>query len=1193
MRLLRLEISGFKSFNDRVVIGFDEGITGIVGPNGCGKSNVVDAIRWAMGEQSAKHLRGRSMEDVIFAGSDAEGPGGLAEVALTLQNDRPGELPPALRGFSEITVQRRLFRSGESEYLVNKTPCRLLDVTELFLGTGVGTRAYSIIEQGRIGLILSSKPEERRAIIEEAAGITRFKSRRRAAERKMEHTEQNLLRLGDIVEELGKRLDQLERQARKAERYRKLKDELREIELHLASVRWLELSATASFLRRELDGLTEREAKGAMALGELEGALVETREGLAGRDAELSRLGARVHELDKELAQRVQSGEYAAREREQLGLRAGELAQEEAGLAERLRAFEGEQAAVTARGAELDGRLREGRERVAEAERVVQELAAAQRTSGDRLLEEREALAEAAARAVGAQSDLTHKGERIAELTARLAAVSAELAGLAAARSEAHRSLAAQARKVDDSRQLKLSLEERRGQTEAQLSVAREQVAEAEAAGAALRDELALARSRRQALEDLRANFEGCDAGARAVMLSRQSGDGRVPGVLGLVADLLRVPRAIEVAVEAVLGERLSHVVVEKGEDAVAAVRFLAESGAGRGVFLPLASAEGEASPAPAAEHPGVVGAAAELVEVAPEHRPVAELLLGDVLVVRDFEAALDLSGGGWTLVTLQGEVLWPSGSVAGGTFEGRGAGELAQRREIAELAGQLRALEARAIEAAAQRENLAALVRQLAADLEALSKDVHVEALNLAHGEKDAHAAQAELERTGRRIGEVEAERAELAAAVTQLEAECLGLRAALAEAAALRSERGERLAALERELAELSRREKAAADGWTELKIQVASELERREALALEQARLAQSLTTARERLAEVGAERAAGLSRDAALASEAERSREAALRLEAELAELRRSREALATERTEAQQWQAKLEAALAQERRGLEAAREEAAALGLREREQSLELDHLARTIADRHALDLRLEVPRFHALPPPGQDREARLAELRESLGRMGEINLTAIDEHREVSQRHELLSGQKADLEKSLAHLREAIGRMNRTSRQRFRETFDLVNERFSQVFPRLFAGGRAELVLVEEGGDLLEAGVEIVAQPPGKRLQSIGLLSGGEKALTAIALVFAIFLIKPSPFCLLDEVDAPLDEANVGRYNDLVREMSKISQFILITHNKRTMEVADTLYGVTMEEPGCSKLVSVKLTDRREATAA
>ncbi|HUB05459.1 MAG TPA: chromosome segregation protein SMC [Myxococcales bacterium] len=1193
MRLLRLEIIGFKSFNDRVVIGFDDGITGIVGPNGCGKSNVVDAIRWAMGEQSAKHLRGRSMEDVIFAGSEREGPGGLAEVALTLQNDRPAELPPLWRGFAEITVQRRLFRSGESEYLINKTPCRLLDVTELFLGTGVGTRAYSIIEQGRIGLILNSKPEERRAILEEAAGITRFKSRKRAAERKMEHTEQNLLRLGDIVDELKKRLDQLERQARKAERYRKLKDELREIELHVASVRWLELAATAAHLRRELGAFAERETQAAMAIGELEGAMAETREQLAVADRRLEELAGRVHGLDKELAQTVQSADFAAREQERLAGRAVEVAREAQVVDERVHGFEQEQGALGERRRVLDAEIEEGRGRVVEAERAVQALDEEKARLAEQLSSDRRSAAEAASRAAGAERSLAHAGERLAELAKRLAAVGDELAGLEAARRRAEETRAAHVAELDGSRQLELALKALRGQTELSLGEARAALSAAEAEGAASREELALARSRLASLEELRKNFEGCEAGARAVMLGRQDGGGRVPGVLGLVADLLTVPRAIEVAVEAVLGERLQQVVVESREDAVAAARWLAASAAGRGVFLPLASAEGEAAPAPAAEHPGVVGAAVDLVEVAPEHRAVAELLLGDVLVVRDLEAALELSAGGWTLVTLRGEVLWPSGAVAGGTLEGRGAGELSKRREIAELGNQLRALETRALEIEARRGNLAALVRQLEGDLETVAKDSHVEAVKVAHREKDAHAAEAEMARAVSRLAEVEAERADLIGLEARLLEERQALQAALAASEVERAEVSARVAALEAALSEVGRRDKAAAEERTGLQIKLASELERREALALEEARLGQSLEEARARLTELSEERRRGAERHGELGVELERCRVASALLQTQLAELRDSRENVVTERAAAQAFAAKLEAALAEERRGLSTIRDDISGLHVREREQTLELTHLARTIADRHAVDLLLELPRFHALPPPPKEREERLAELRESLARMGEINLTAIQEHREVAERHELLARQRADLERSLVHLREAIGRMNRTSRQRFRETFDLVNERFSQVFPRLFNGGRAELQLVEEGGDLLEAGVEIVAQPPGKRLQSIGLLSGGEKALTAIALVFAIFLIKPSPFCLLDEVDAPLDEANVGRYNDLVREMSKISQFILITHNKRTMEVADTLYGVTMEEPGCSKLVSVKLTDRRAASAA
>jgi chromosome segregation protein len=384
-----------------------------------------------------------------------------------------------------------------------------------------------------------------------------------------------------------------------------------------------------------------------------------------------------------------------------------------------------------------------------------------------------------------------------------------------------------------------------------------------------------------------------------------------------------------------------------------------------------------------------------------------------------------------------------------------------------------------------------------------------------------------------------------------------------------------------------------KALNDEWTSLKVKAAADQERSGALAAKAAQLDQVVSEVQTRREAIGIEGAEAEQRTGGLAEEISA---AQLKLEALREELKAADERhalLTSNRASAAKYASSLEEALRTERRLLEQLRGDLANLQLRDREQELELGHLVRSVTERHDLDLRLEIARFHALRLPGSEREERAAELKESIARMGEVNLTAIEEHRELTERHAFLAGQKDDLERSLLQLREAIARMNRTSRQRFQETFELVNERFSQVFPRLFAGGKAELQLVSDGGDLLEAGVEIIAQPPGKRLQSVGLLSGGEKALTAIALIFAIFLIKPSPFCLLDEVDAPLDEGNVGRYNDLVREMSKISQFILITHNKRTMEIADTLYGVTMEDPGCSKLVSVKLTERRESSAA
>ncbi len=1197
MRLQRLDISGFKSFNDRVVISFDEGTTGIVGPNGCGKSNVVDAIRWAMGEQSAKHLRGRSMEDVIFGGSESQPPSGLAEVSLTLQNDRPSEVPPQYRGFSEITIQRRLFRSGESEYRINQATCRLLDITELFLGTGVGTRAYSIIEQGRIGLILNSKPEDRRAIIEEAAGITKYKARKRAAERKMEYTEQNLLRVGDIVGELKKRLDGLERQARKAERYRRLKDELREIELHLAAVRWLELRASATSLRRALDEVSERERRSAAANAELEGGITDARRQLATQGEELDALAARRHELDKELAQGAQAIEFARRESSQLAERKGALVQELELLDVRTLTLDRERAAIAEQRAALDDLVGADESRLGAVELALTELATTQSRDREGVASERAGAAAAVARSSAAESDLANLAKRRVELDGRLETTQSELDEQQARHREALRVRDEHTGKLDATRQLKLRLEARREEIEASATQKGAELAAAEAALLAAREELATHRSRLQSLQELQRNYEGCAQGVRAIMARREQGEAGAARVRGLVADLLRVPASVEVAIEAVLGERLQQIVVDAREDALSSVQFLAASAAGRGTFLPLDVSVGSWSVSALPQHAGLVGAALDLIEVAPEYQRIAVLLLGDVLIVRDLASALELQGQGAraTLVTLAGEVLWASGALAGGTREGQGAGELQKRREIGELVGRVQGEEALLIEAEAARANLAGLVRQLQADLKILSNDSHVEDVNLAHREKDARTAEAEAARCQQRIQQLEVERAQLIGAGLELQREKADAEALVSQAAADREAHLARQSALEAELRSMDGKRKALNDEWTALKVKAAADEERRGALAAKAHQLDETLAEARARREAIGIERTQCGLREEELGREIASGQEKLELLRVELQAAEQQHERLASSRAAAAKQLDGLEETLHTERQLLEQLRNELGGLQLRDREQELELGHLLRSIAERHDLDLRLEIVRFHALPLPGPEREERLAELKESIGRMGEVNLTAIEEHRELGERHEFLSRQKEDLERSLLQLREAISRMNRTSRQRFRETFDLVNERFSQVFPRLFAGGKAELQLVTdngEGGDLLEAGVEIIAQPPGKHLQSVGLLSGGEKALTAIALVFAIFLIKPSPFCLLDEVDAPLDEANVGRYNDLVREMSKVSQFILITHNKRTMEIVDTLYGVTMEDPGCSKLVSVKLTERA-ATAA
>jgi len=1190
MRIQRLDITGFKSFLDRAVFSFDAGITGVVGPNGCGKSNVVDAIRWVMGEQSAKHLRGRGMEDVIFAGSETEPPLSMAEVSLTFAVEAGDPLAPQYAGLAEITVTRRLFRSGESEYLINRTHCRLLDIVELFLGTGVGKSSYSIIEQGRVGLIVSSKPEDRRAFIEEAAGVTKYKSRRRAAERKMEATEANLLRVADLVGELEKRLDSLGRQARKAEKYKTLKVRAREIELHQASHRLLGLLAEQKSLREQIASLGENEQAAVARVRAMEDDLEARRSALDTEAARLQTLTDEVHALDSQTRTTEQNLSFwrtdltsaetaeaaAAAELEAVG---GKLA----ALGTRAAALEAELAALGGAAAADEAALRRAQEGLDAAQSL-------QREAQQRLEEERLALLGLAGRIANQETQLTALAARREELRERHARTSAELQSLRSQETALDRERNDVTRRVQQSRQLTLELAERRGMEEESLHRIRAQFAESEVQVISLREELADRRSRLASLEEIQRHYEGFDRGVRAVML-RAGSETRAQGIFGLVADVVSTSPRFERAVEAALGSRLQNVLVESRAVGVELSRYLASVAEGRSSFLPLPEVAGSAPEPLPAGIPGLVARAADEVRTEPIFRPVVELLLGSVAIAEDLDAALRLrdAAPGWTVVTLAGEVLASDGTLTGGVLEGPGSGALQKKREIAEAAEGVSATEARYNELLTRHYALQKQILHTEDVLKGLQKHHHEEELVRSALEKDLHQASEQLARFRERINQLALEADGLEEALLRVDRDEEAARGEAAHAQAERAAHEDRARELHETVEGLQRSAEAHSEEMMARKVAVAAHAERSEAArgALAETSAARAELAAREQRSVEARSQAEGRKQELA-ARIAEAMIEHPLRLEAlaasssELESGRRSHgERSAQVRTD--------ETLLREERGRLDGLTEGLGQITLRERSLVLDLDHLVSAVEERHQTDLHLELHRFHARPPLQPAEEQALRDLRAQLERMGEINLTAIEEHQEVSERHRFLAGQKTDLESSLKALRDAIARIDRTSRERFARTFEVVNERFQRVFPRLFGGGKAALHLTEaEAGG--EPGVEIIAQPPGKKLQSVTLLSGGEKALTAVALIFAIFLIKPTPFCLLDEVDAPLDETNVGRYNELVREMSKQSQFILITHNKRTMEVVDTLYGVTMEEPGISKLVSVRL---REAVAA
>jgi chromosome segregation protein len=767
MRIRRLDIVGFKSFMDRTVVAFDQGVTGVVGPNGCGKSNVSDAIRWVLGEQSARQLRGRSMEDVIFNGSESKPPLSMAEVILTFENDRPSELPTQFQGYSEITVGRRLFRTGESEYLVNGVQARLLDVNDLFFGSGVGRTAYSIIEQGRIGQIVSARPEDRRAIIEEAAGITKYKKRREAAERKMEATHQNLTRVADIVQELGKQLETLNRQARKAEKYKGLRAQIRELELRAAAARYLEITATRRAAEDRLATLRGEEVELSARIAETEAAVEQDRGRLSEGEGRLSELSSREHELESALRVSEVSVDAAGRELDQIAERTRVQAAEVEALKDQAESLAREREELLRQRDDLQMLVTSDEVRLQDAEVALREAGREQGALQAEADRARAAAAAAGSEASSHTSQLAQLERQRQDVRGRLQRNRSEAEDLAARASHLDGSRSRHVEKLGQTRQLKLRLDEQRGAQEELLERTRAEFIQNEAKLITLREELADKRSRLGSLLEIVRNYEGYGRGVRSIMTRAGQGESRDRGIFGLVADVVSAPAEYENAIEAVLGERLQYVIVESHSQGVEAIDYLKTAAEGRASLIPLARLRdgGEAAGA-GVSHPGVVASCLDVVRFDPSYEKVVRFLVGDALIVRDLPAALEIwqeEGGKRTLVTLDGEVLDPYGVVTGGPLEGEGHGALQRRREVQELEDVVRGFEAEFALAQERHRTLQARLLQLEAALKSLDKDGREKDLALLEQEKDLARVGEELERVATRNAQLDVERAQL----------------------------------------------------------------------------------------------------------------------------------------------------------------------------------------------------------------------------------------------------------------------------------------------------------------------------------------------------------------------------------------------------------------------------------------------
>jgi chromosome segregation protein len=1192
MKIKKLEVCGFKSFVDPMTLHFDHDMTCIVGPNGCGKSNVVDAIRWVMGEQSAKNLRGRGMEDVIFSGTESRGPHSFAEVTITFDNS-DHLAPPEYNAFSDIAVTRRLDRSGNSEYLINKTQVRLLDVTNLFLGTGVGRRAYSIIEQGRIGLIVTAKPQDRRVLIEEAAGITKFKAKKQAAERKMEQTQQNLLRVTDIITEIQKTLASLKRQAQKAERYKKYRTEIRDLELWVASHKWMELTASHGVVRVQMEHAVATAEGARMALrvreAELEAErvqlqllqdIVEKAQTRAyGADNAVRLLQTQIEHQEQQLQQVREREAAAQREIERLALERAELEQESAGLQERLSSLtdaEAVEADCFAREAtELDRRrsateesehtLRTARDRVADADRRA---ARAEATLAG-FEKRREDVRSRLSRIESEREDL---GNRVAELRQEADELRARLSGLQSGQHEIGKA---------------------RGDLEEELANLRKDIVTSDETVERLRSQLAQKRSRLHSLEEIQQRFEGVGAGVRALMTHYgNGGDGKVHGLL---ADRFECAPQHTKALAAALGEKLQYVVVDDLKTGVDAVRFLTEGKRGRATLIPSTPRAPRSGNSDMPTAPGVVGKLLDLVKASDNDARLAEHILGDVLVVESLDVARELheQGGSFgMLVTLDGHVLYADGSLSGGDGEDAGAHLIEVKREIRELRDVVATLDTEMAAANSRHGSLRNAIAQRQAALDATRTDAHDKEIAVVKADRDLKRAEEGQASGTQRMQTLADEAAELAKLLGGESDEETQAKTERQVAVAAKLEAETDVAAAD----EVYRAHRSAVDEQTavvtEVRVRAAQAKQRLESDRSVVERLARSLVELGLRNERLGEELTHLARQQGELAGKAARDREELGVTAEEAMAAQQDASKVRDEYETARNALGEQDHALRQVRSGIEADMAEASTLTVREREIGMALSHLIEGIHQKHRVDIRRELGDFHDRDMPDEALRSRIDELISVVERMGEINLTAIEEFEERNQRHEYLVAQRTDLETALGQLDQAIRQMNRESKKMFRETFDEVNARFQQMFPRMFGGGKGELRLTDPE-DMLETGIDIIAMPPGKKLTSIELMSGGEKALTAVSLIFALFQYKPSPFCLLDEVDAPLDEANVGRYCDMIRAMTGRSQFILISHHKATMEASDVLYGVTMETPGVSKIVSVELRDRNESRRA
>ncbi len=1197
MHLNSIKIRGFKSFAEEVELILEPGITTIVGPNGCGKSNVSDAIRWVLGEQSARSLRCASMRDLLFNGGANFAPAQRTEVALRFTNgsehpDTSTQDAPAKLAFAspEIEVSRHLSRDGDSRYLINQNPCRLRDISELFMDTGIGVDAYSVMEQSKIDLILNVRPEDRRFLFDEVAGITKYKHRKKTALRKLEQTEQNLVRINDVIQELQRETESLKEQAEQARHYNAQQAQLKQFELDLAHREYDKLRtdyiqaqtdldtilSDVSTASEQLKAAEERIESATDRQSELDTAIREGQTALREIETKIEQIERQIV-LHKERQLNIQQQRQRALQALE-ALKAqhtGVLTQQRLRTQEHQKleaSFKIEESRLTARQqllTQLSERINASKESVREAQTVLQEATTE--------------LAERERKRLAIEHELTSREGNLNRLMENTEALTTELKTATDTHAEVQRA----------ETQLKAELvqiETERDQVEIELGENQDALRKIEAEINGLQNTLGSSVSRLRSLQELQSAYEGYYAGVRAIMQVKSHYPDQFRGVCGVIAELIAMDNEYEVAIEVALGSAVQNVVTDTAKDAEKGIAFLKKHRAGRVTFLPLDILRKRRFNDDALlRQPGVIGIAEELIDYDLKYEVAMQHLLGNTVVIQDLDAAIALTRQfrpNSRLVTLDGELINTSGAITGGQTNQQKGGLLGRARELEELEDKIGQLTRSNNRKDEERKSYAATIANLQRTRQTLTakwQDKRVEKATLT---KDMEQANLQVTRLKQQLEVVEAENRELNQAMTVSRQEQGTLETEIAELTQKSTRTQRWIERMSEQIESEDRKRSEVADTCQKMEVFLAGQRQRLEGLTSEIQTLEETQHRTTKEIAQQQADIDADEQTRVDLGEQVAEAQREFLRLEGDRAEAEAHVDELNEERESLLQEVTALQKEMRSTRRKFEQQNRARHKLEVTTTQLEMRIKSVSTRIHDKYQVSI-------DSLPPLMNNKEAideiglldNIEKLKAELNAMGAVNLKAIEAYEEHKKRQDFLVSQREDVQQSIQSTYQAIQKINQTSRDVFLATFEQVQNNFQEVFAQLFGGGETELLLTDPS-NVLDSGIEIIARPPGKRPQSITQLSGGERSLVAIGLLFAVFKIKPSPFCVLDEVDAALDEANVLRFANLIRAYTENTQFVIITHNRRTMEIADAMYGVTMEQAGISKIVSARFAE-------